>query len=156
MGIAGLAMHYQNAKSERYRVLGVQKTLGEQALLRGVAEQRGLVAGQVQVLSGGISSNTRTLLENGGTHSYDMVIASRVHSAGNDLVAGIMRAGQLLRHGGLLVARGARRYQGGGYDQILGHIKHDRTMIVAENRIYERRSPTGVPESNRVIIARAR
>jgi hypothetical protein len=40
MGISGVIMHLENVRNERYEVLGVQKTLGEQALLRGVAAQR--------------------------------------------------------------------------------------------------------------------
>jgi SAM-dependent methyltransferase len=97
----------------------------------------------------------QTLLDNDGPHTLDIVMASRVHSAGNDLMVGIMKAGRLLRRGGLLVARGPRRYNTGGYDQILAQIKRDPAMTVVANQIYNHSSPIG-PESNRVIVARAR
>ncbi len=152
MSFAGIVAHLQNVRAERYKVLGLQEMLGQAALLQGVALQRGIARDRLQVYSGGIQANIDKI----EPHGLDVIIASRVHSAGKDLVFGIERAAMLLRSGGVLVARGPRYYEASGYDRVFGIIRDDPAMRILENRTYERESPWRASEPSRVIIAQAK
>jgi len=155
IGLTGLINHIKGVRSERYGVIGLVKTQGEQAALRGLALHRGMSPDDMQIFAGGISSNVSGMLKNGSEGAADMVIASRVHMAGSELVSGVAMAPDLLRQEGLLVARGPRRYSAGAdYDTLLRGVKNDRRMTVIADRTTARRTKHGTREDNRSFVAR--
>jgi hypothetical protein len=154
MGMVGLITHLKNVKSNQYALTGIQKTRGEAKALQGMVDHH-KQSDVVGVLSGGITKNAAMLIGNNGEGIIDVVVASRVHSAGDDLENGIKLGSQLLHKGGLLVARGPRRYDHGtDYDRIHDIIKRDPKLAIEVNHAYTRTSHSRSVEPNRAIVAR--
>jgi hypothetical protein len=154
MGLNGLAAHLQNVKQGKYAVFGIQRDAGTATVLRGVTEFWKIPSDALRIVDGGIAKRTEQLINGKNRNTTDLLIASRVHGAGNDLKQGVAAVKDLLRTGGTFIARGPRRYsQGYDYDRVLGDMQREPSMQVTHNHEYKRSIPRGV-EQNRLIIAR--
>jgi|GEM_PF-1161845 len=157
MGLSGLMNHMDRIREEKYSVVGLQKDAGETALLEGIAMHRKLDEQQLQIYAGGITRNAGEMVKNGSAGIADAIIASRVHSAGSDLEAGIDMSSQLLRPEGLLVARGPRRFAAGtDYDKLFKRVRQDPKMRIVTNRQFVRRVATRQTEDLRSFVARSK
>lgn len=155
LGFNGLVTHIRNVKAGQYSVIGIQKTLGETMALQGLADYNGVPSDNFQILDRGIEYRTKGLLREGNQPAADLVVASRVHGAGQDLRTGINRASQLLRPDGLLVARGPSHYsQGLGYDTLAGIVLKSPELEVVVNHKFDIPTPRGRREENRLVVAR--
>lgn len=160
MGTNGLYSHLENVKEGQYKVYAIQRGIGEVALLNGILDYNGVPEDVVTVESGGIADRVHFLLDNGAAGMGSMVIASRVHMAGEDLREGIRVAADLLHEDGLLVARGPRNPHFEdldlmGYDEVYDMVAEDEALKLepqsytfASIDSYDEREP------NRLVVAR--
>lgn len=154
MGANGIYTHLDNIKKERYAVAAIQLGLGEVAVLEGVRNYHGVTNEQMVISAGGITRQVDRILDGGGAGQADLIIASRVHMAGDDLRHGIEFSEDLLRPGGLLVARGPRQCpEYVGYDEVADMIEDDGGFDIISNYTFVQHSSHDEIESNRSIIA---
>ena len=153
LGLNGLFAHVANLKANRYHVTGIHKSSAEVTVLRGLAAAQGVKESSITLLDKGVSHQVTAILKSAALDA-DLIIASRVHQAGSDLRPGLVNASKLLRHGGLLVARGPRRFAAGiGYDQIAKILDFATDMHVSLNQEFAIKTSPGQSELNRLIIA---
>ena len=155
MGVIGLITHIKNLRSGLYNAIAVQKEAGEAIALSGIADHYGLPRGRFVPLFGGITNGINNLAGSGWQNTASLVIASRVHEAGVDLRNGIKRAPELLAQGGVLLARGPRRYtEGIGYDEVGNLIRrHPSLRVMVDTEFARARASDGFQEPNRLIAA---
>jgi hypothetical protein len=154
MGINGMFWHAQNVKRERYVVAAIQRGAGEVAVLHGLRDYNNIPDARMSIYAGGIAANVDRILAAGDTEQADLLIASRVHMAGDDLRYGMNYSEELLRPGGLLVARGPRKAPGViGYDEVLDIIEDDGDYDIISNYTFVTHSSQGDIEANRSFIA---
>jgi hypothetical protein len=155
MGVNGLFAHLQALKRRQHNVYGIQKTAAETAVLRGVADYHHLDRDRLVIADRGIAYRVQQLVRSARTQGLaDIVVASRAHGAGEELLFGIAKAAQLLRVGGLLVARGPSQHiLGSGYDAISHQISEDSGLRILLDHPYDLASSNGVPDPNRLVVA---
>jgi hypothetical protein len=154
MGLNGLAAHLRNVKQGKYAVFGIQRDAGTATVLQGVTDFWKIPSDALRIVDGGIARRAQQLIDGRNKNGTDLLIASRVHGAGNDLKQGVAAAKDLLRLGGTFIARGPRRYaQGYDYDRVLQDMEREPSMHVDHSRVLRRTIPRGI-EHNRLIVAR--
>jgi hypothetical protein len=157
MGINGLFAHIDNVRNSMYGVYAIQRGAGETAMLKGIVEYVG-ITDSVNVVDGGIAHRVDEVLAAGGAGQVDVVLASRVHMAGPELLHGIARGSELLRPDGPLIARGPRKdddeYGAIGYDRVGTLMGEDPDLEIVSNYTYALISSQDKIEANRLVVGR--
>lgn len=161
MGISGLDTHISNLRAGRYYLYGVHHTAGETEVLRGAMDYHGIPPEISKLGHAGLIDEVDMLIADSDWNEADLIIASRVHMAGDDLLYGVESSGQLLRDGGLLVARGPRKSlshsaETVGYDEVATIIDGDENMKFQVNYAFAHIASNGDIEPNRLIVAEKR
>lgn len=171
LGMNGLYSHLNAIRGGRYRVLGIHHTAGEVALLEGVRDYNEVSPDDMQLVSSGIERSVDALALDERELTYgeqwnraDLLVASRVHMAGEELMYGISRSSEVLRDDGLLVARGPSKAQvnkktsseGVGYNEVLDTVEQDPEMEILVNSSFVLIDSQDKVESNRLIVAKNR
>lgn len=133
MGVSGLFAHTPNLKRRAYQLTAVQLEPGEAALLEGVAERLEVGGSPLRILAGGIARVTDEMIRYTPPPQADLLIASRVGSAGEQLDYGISHCADLLAMGGFLVVGGRVREGGRPYHRIAPLLAADpKLRMVAD------------------------
>ncbi len=157
IGMNGVDSHIRNLQAGRYVVSGMVHGDAEAEVLDAARAHMGFSEEQLMIECGGLMQCIGDMVDNGDDGKADLVIASRVHAAGDELRFGIDAAATLLRVGGLLVACGPRvktwedDYD---YDFVGEHITGLGGMEVVWDESFDKAMPKRPLEPNRLVVAR--
>lgn len=155
IGMNGVYSHIRNLQAGQYAVYGVVHGDAEAEVLDAAREHMGFSEEQLLIECGGLVECIGDMVEAGDEGDADLVIASRVHAAGDELRYGIDEAAMLLRAGGLLVACGPRvKGWGYDYDQVGEQIAELDSMEVVYDESFDITIPKRPLEPNRLVVAR--
>jgi hypothetical protein len=155
LGINGLLSLVEVMKAGDRQVTGIHKTRGEVAFLSGIAAYSEVPAAQLELSSEGIPRGIDDVLKSGRDEEISLVVASRVHWAGQDLLKGMQRTGEMLSPGGVVIVRGPRRFEGGaGCDQVLEVLQRQPELEVVIDHRFEQVGTSGTEQSGLVVAQR--
>lgn len=133
MGVTGYVTHAKNLREGNYALTSIEKDRKVNYVIDGMSSFNG---GSTRLLHGGIMQGLNVLLNEPEPLSPDLVIASRIHAAGYEVIDGINLSPELLPDGGVLVARGPRSTDNRlGYDHYAKAIyDNDSYEVLVDDR----------------------
>jgi hypothetical protein len=142
LGVAGLLAHKRNLQAGSYHVTGVNKNRAETEVLKGMRTELGIANRDLRFSSSGMYISTYKLSERakkeGQPPDIDLIVASRVATAGHELPPSIQQAIPLLEIGGLFIARGPRYVppRGVSYDTVADILgRHPHLKLIRNKKV---------------------